>query len=182
MIKAKICIKNLCIKDIPFRSNRIFLKIKSGKSSFITSKYKINKNNTVTFDNMIIMPCIFKKAKNGRNQCQIRFSFRFEESNRNNFTRYGSFNIKDLDYDDIKVNPYCICRNLDRCLELPQVECQIMVQNYFMLDNSANNEMKENMKAYSYQKDQRECIVIKYLLTQPSYSDPSKKSDAIKNS
>ena len=63
MPKSKICIRNLIIKDIPSRSNRIFLKLKSGRNSVLSNKYQIGADNQVVFDDIIMIEHNFEKEK-----------------------------------------------------------------------------------------------------------------------
>lgn len=126
MPKAKICIKNIVITDIPSRSNRIFLKLKSGHNSVISNKYQIGVNNSVAFQDMIVIEHDFKQYKKGHFEV-LRFSFRFEKSNGTDFKRYGSFNVIDLELNKFQLNPYHISRNLEKCKERPKVTCDIIL-------------------------------------------------------
>lgn len=129
MPKSKICIKNLIITDIPSRSNRIFLKLKSGRNSVLSNKYQIGVDNKVAFDDIIIIEYDFEKTKKGCSE-KLRFSFRIEKSNGTDFKRYGSFNITDLDYNKLRPQPYLISRNLEKCKEKPKVSCEISLMDY----------------------------------------------------
>ena len=126
MPKSKICIRNLIIKDIPSRSNRIFLKLKSGRNSVLSNKYQIGADNQVIFDDIIMIEHNFEKSKKKYIE-KLRFSFRIEKSNGTDFKRYGSFNIIDLDYKKLQPQPFHVSRNLEKCKEKPTVSCDILV-------------------------------------------------------
>ena len=181
MPKIQIYIKDLSIKNIPSRSNRIFLKLKSGRKCLITKKHLIDQNNSVVFENIIAIQNTVKKTKKGNKLEKVRFSFRIESSNGVEFTRYGSFNITDLDYDQVKYYPYHICRSLERCKENPQIECKIIVaessKNLFNNDESKknSNELKQ---------EQSEPVFYKSTLVSPnneisSKSDPCRKNQQL---
>lgn len=176
MPKAQVYIKNLSIKNIPTRSNRIFLKIKSGQKSLTTNKHQIDQNNSVTFENMITIQNSIKKTKKGNTMEKIRFSFRIEKSNGVDFTRYGCFNITNLDFDQTKSHPYHINRSLERCKEKPLIECEIIV-----VDHSKNS-IKEAIKPIEQKQstmlevDQSDPVFNKTSL-EPHISDMSSKSD-----
>lgn len=125
MPKSKICIKNLIITDIPSRSNRIFLKLKSGRNSVLSNKYEIGINNEVKFNDVIIIEHDFGKSKE-----KLHFSFRIEKSNGIDFKRYGSFNVTDLEYNKLQPYSYHLSRNLEKCKEKPKVNCEIVLLNY----------------------------------------------------
>lgn len=175
----KICIKDLLIRNIPTRSNRIFLKLKSGRKSYITKKYKINDNNTVLFESMIVMPINFKKSKSGVKVGQIRFSFRFEKSNGIDFDRYGSFDVTDLDCDEAKTCPYHICRNLERCKEKPLIECNIIVLENAKqsLKSLKETELNDKDQAIVFRNCESDVMLTQEPFDSPSLNDISAKSD-----
>lgn len=148
MTKIKICIKNLSIKDILNRSNRIFLKIKSGNKSILSQKHQIDKKHFVQFEDMI---SIDQKLKR-KHQMNLRFSFRIEKDNGIDFVRYGSFNLHNLYYNKHGTNCYHIERNLEKCMEMPIVQFDIMFLEYQKME-SLGNEMDSSIPNFYSQSE-----------------------------
>lgn len=130
MPKAQIYIKNLSIKNIPTRSNRIFVKIKSGQKSIYSSKHQINQTNSVDFEIMLTIQSSVKKTNKGCFLERLRFSFRIEKSDGIDFTRYGSFNVNDINFEHAKKHSIKISRSLEKCKEKPKIECEIIVVDH----------------------------------------------------
>lgn len=94
-ISIKLLITNMKLIDMPPNQNRVFVKIKQGKSNVTTRSFPIVKNQVifrepVDFDYNTSVTFHYQKKKN------IRFSFRYELANGSGFTRYGTVEINPI--------------------------------------------------------------------------------------